>query len=235
MSENFSRTKLLIGENALQKLQNSSVIVFGIGGVGGYVVEALARSGVGSIDIVDNDKIAPSNLNRQIVALNSTLGQNKVDVAESRMLDINPNLKIKKFQVFYTEETKDIFDFSKYDYIIDAIDTVKSKISLIEQSKKYNIPIICSMGAGNKLDPTAFKVSDISKTTVCPLAKAIRLELKKKNIKDVKVVYSTETPIKPKEIIIEDSKKRQTPSSIAFVPSVAGLIIAGEVIKDLIK
>ena len=232
--DKFSRTELLIGEEGIKKLQNSRVIVFGIGGVGGYAVEALARSGIGSIDIVDNDKISSSNLNRQIIALTSNIGQLKVDVAEKRLLDINPDIKIKKYNIFYTSETKDMFDFSSYDYIIDAIDTVVGKISLIEEAKKHNVPIICSMGAGNKLDPCAFKVADISKTTVCPLARVIRLELKKRNIKNVKVVYSTEPPIKPLKSD-EKSPKREIPGSIAFVPSTAGLIIAGEVIKDLIK
>ena len=234
MPDKFSRTKLLIGEEGINKLKNSRVIVFGIGGVGGYTVEALARCGVGAIDIVDNDKVASSNINRQIIALNSTVEQYKVDVAQKRLLDINPDIKINKYKIFYTPETKDEIDFSGYDYIIDAIDTVAGKISIIEQAKKYNIPVISSMGAGNKLDPLAFKVSDISKTSVCPLARAIRLELKKRNIKDVKVVYSTEPPIKPLESE-EKSKKRQIPGSIAFIPSVAGLIIASEVVKDLCK
>ena len=234
MLNQFSRTQLLYGAEAMEKLASSRVAVFGIGGVGGYVVEALARSGVGAIDIVDNDKISASNLNRQIIALTSNIGQLKVDVAQKRMLDINPNLKIKKYDVFYTSETRNMFDFGEYDYIIDAIDTVAGKISLIEESKKYNIPIICSMGAGNKLDPTSFKVADISKTSVCPLARVIRLELKKRNIKDVKVVYSTEPPITPLKSD-EISSKRQIPGSIAFVPSVAGLVIAGEVVRDLIK
>ena len=234
MIDQFSRTKLLIGGDAIKKLQESRVIVFGIGGVGGYVVEALARSGVGAIDLVDNDTVSLTNLNRQIIALHSNIGQLKTDVAQKRLLDINPDLKITKYNIFYTSETKDLFDFSKYDYIVDAIDTVSGKISLIEEAKKNNVPVISSMGAGNKLNATGFMVSDISKTSVCPLAKTMRLELKKRNIKDVKVVYSTETPIKPLDSE-EKTAKKQTPGSVAFVPSVVGLIIAGEVIKDLIN
>ncbi len=232
MSDKFARTKLLIGEKGILKIKNSKVIVFGIGGVGGYVVEALARCGVGQIDMVDNDKVATSNINRQIIALNSNVGQYKVDVAKKRLLDINPDLKIKTYKTFYMPKTKDIFNFKDYDYIVDAIDTVTGKISLIEEAKSADIPIICSMGAGNKLDPTLFKVADISKTSVCPLARTIRLELKKRNIKNVKVVFSTEPPIKPLQSE-EKTTKRQTPGSISFVPSVAGLIIASEVVKDL--
>ena len=232
MQEQFSRTELLIGEDGVKKLQNSSVIVFGVGGVGGYVVEALVRSGVGEIALVDNDKVAPSNINRQIIALHSTIGKYKVDVAEQRLLDINPNLKIKKYNLFYLPDVHDMIDFRGYDYIVDAVDTVSAKISIIEVAKKLNIPVISSMGAGNKLDPTKFKVADISKTCVCPLAKAVRLEFKKRNIKDVKVVFSTETAVKP---VDSNQKQKRIPSSIAFVPSVVGLIIAGEVIKDLLK
>jgi len=234
MLNQFSRTQLLIGKEGIEKLQNSKVIVFGIGGVGGYVVEALARSGVGEIDIVDNDKVTLTNLNRQIIALHSNIGEYKVDVAEKRLLDINPNLKIKKYKTFYTPETKDIFDFGKYNYIVDAIDTVVGKISLIEEAKRNNTPIICSMGAGNKMNPAKFEVADISKTSVCPLARVVRLELKKRKIKDVKVVYSKEPPIKPLESD-EITPKKQVPGSIAFVPSTAGLIMAGEIVKDLIK
>lgn len=234
MVNQFSRTQLLIGKKGIEKLQNSHIIVFGIGGVGGYVVEALARSGIGAIDLVDNDTIAESNLNRQIIALHSNIGQYKVDVAQKRLLDINPNIKIKKYQTFYTPNTAENFDFSQYDYIVDAIDTVVGKISLIEQAKKYNVPIICSMGAGNKMHPEMFKVADISKTSVCPLARVIRLELKKRKIKDVKVVFSTEPPIKP-EKSEEISAKKQVPGSNAFVPSAVGLIMAGKIIRDLIK
>ena len=227
MSEQFSRTELLIGKEGIEKLQKSHVAVFGIGGVGGYVVEALVRSGIGAIDIIDNDKVALSNLNRQIIATHSTLGKYKVDVAQDRILDINPDVKVKKYKTFYTSDTKNQFDFSQYDYVVDAIDTVVGKLSLIEETKKCNVPIICSMGAGNKIDPTKFEVADISKTSVCPLARVIRQELKKRKISKVKVVYSKESPKK--------SIDRKIPASNAYVPSVVGLIIAGEVIKDLIN
>jgi len=221
----MDRTELLIGKDKLGKLKDSRVAVFGIGGVGGYVVEALSRCGIGAIDLIDNDKVCPSNLNRQIIALRSTIGEYKVDAAEKRILDINPDIKITKYKIFYTPDTK--FDFKKYDYIIDAIDTVAGKLSLIEQAKKYNIPIICSMGTGNKLNPAKFEVADISKTSVCPLARVIRQELKKRKISKVKVVYSKEQPIKHDEM-------PRTPASISFVPAAAGMIIAGEVVKDLI-
>jgi len=233
MIDQFSRTELLIGEDSIQKLQNSRVAVFGIGGVGGYTVEALARSGVGTLDLIDNDSVCITNLNRQIIATHKTLGQNKVDVAKERALDINPNIKINTYNTFYNNDSQHIFEFSKYDYIVDAIDTVEGKLSLIENAKKYNIPIICAMGAGNKMDPTKFEVTDISKTTVCPLARVIRNELKKRHIKKVKVVFSTEPPIKPQNTE-EESYKKTIPGSNAFVPPVVGLIIAGEVIKDLI-
>lgn len=233
MSEQFSRTELLIGKEGIEKLSKSRVAVFGIGGVGGYVVEALVRSGIGAIDIIDNDTVCESNINRQIYATTKTLGKNKVDVAKERILEINPNIKVKTFQMFFTPQTADEFDFSNYDYIVDAIDTVVGKLSLIEKAKEFNIPIICSMGAGNKLDPTKFEVADISKTSVCPLARVIRTELKKRKIKDVKVVYSKESPIKPNSTLNPQTNK-QIPGSIAFVPSVAGLIIAGEVINDII-
>lgn len=235
MVNQFSRTELLIGKESIEKLQKSRVAVFGLGGVGGYVAEALVRSGLGSIDIIDNDKITLTNLNRQIYATHSTLDKFKTDVAEERILDINPNVKITKYKLFYTKETKDIFDFKKYDYVIDAIDTVVGKLSLIEETKKHNVPIICAMGAGNKLDPTKFKVADISKTSVCPLARVIRQELKKRKIKNVKVVYSTEPPAKIKNISEEETVKHTIPASNAFCPAVMGLIIASEVIKDLIK
>lgn len=234
MSEQFSRTELLIGKEGIKKLSKSHVAVFGIGGVGGYVVEALIRSGIGAIDIIDNDTVCESNINRQIYATTKTIGKNKVDVAKERILEINPNIKVKTFQMFFTPQTADEFDFSNYDYIVDAIDTVVGKLSLIEKAKEYEVPIICSMGAGNKLDPTKFEVADISKTSVCPLARVIRTELKKRKIKDVKVVYSKEPPIKPNSTLNSQTNK-QTPGSIAFVPSVAGLIIAGEVIKDIIS
>ena len=220
----FDRTKNLIGENALEKLASSKVAVFGIGGVGGYVVEALVRAGIGEIDLIDNDTINPTNINRQIVALHSTLGQYKVDVMEKRILDINPNIKINSFKTFFDENTISEFNFNKYDYVVDAIDSVKSKLLLIEAAKKINIPIISSMGTGNKLNPTKFEIEDISKTSVCPLARVMRSELKKQGIKNLKVLYSKEEPIKTGS---------RTPSSISFVPSAAGLIIASEVVKDL--
>ena len=235
MVNQFSRTELLIGKEAIEKLQNSRVAVFGLGGVGGYIVEALVRSGLGAIDIIDNDKITITNLNRQIYATHSTIDRFKTDVAEKRILDINPNVKINKYQVFYTKETKDQFDFSKYDYVVDAIDTVAGKLSLIEETKKHNVPIICAMGAGNKLEPTKFEVADISKTSVCPLARVIRQELKKRKIKKVKVVFSTEQPIKNNNITAEKTIKHTIPASNAICPSIMGLIIANEVIKDLIK
>lgn len=233
--DKYSRTELLIGKDGLNKLKESGVAVFGIGGVGGYVVEALARSGVGKIALIDNDTVCDSNINRQIIATTKTLGRNKVDVAEERILDINPNIKVEKYNLFYTPQTADEIPFEEYNYIVDAIDTVVGKLSLIEKAKEYNLPIICSMGAGNKMDPTKFEVSDISKTSVCPLAKVIRQELRKRKIKDVKVVYSKELPVKT-QVKLEsiDSTKKQAPGSISFVPSVVGLIMAGEVIKDLI-
>ena len=234
MLNQFSRTELLLGKDSINTLSEKCVAIFGVGGVGGYALEALVRSGISKIDIVDNDNICLTNLNRQIIALHSTIGKSKVDVARERALDINPDAEINAFKTFYTAETKSQFDFSKYDYVIDAIDTVIGKISLIEECKKANVPIICAMGAGNKLDPTKFAVADISKTTVCPLARVIRQELKKRKIKNVKVVFSTEEPIKPLETD-EETSKRQTPGSTAFCPSVMGLIIASEVIKDLIK
>ena len=233
MKDIFSRTELLIGEKSLKKLSLSRVAVFGIGGVGGYTVEALIRSGLGNIDIIDNDKVCESNINRQIIATSKTIGLYKVDIAKNRILEINPNVNVKTYKIFYTPQNANDFDFNQYDYIVDAIDTVSGKLSLIEKAKEYNIPIICAMGAGNKMDPTKFEVSDISKTSVCPLARVIRTELKKRKIKDVKVVYSKETPLKPTKSGEKNTK--QVPGSISFVPSVVGLIIAGEVIKDLIK
>jgi len=235
MEEKFSRTQLLIGKEGIEKLAKSRVAVFGVGGVGGYVIEALARSAVGYIDIIDNDIVCESNINRQIIATTKTLGRLKVDVAKERILEINPDANVKAYNMFFTPQNAHEFDFKNYDYIIDAIDTVSGKLALIEKAKEYNIPIICSMGAGNKLDPTKFEVSDISKTTVCPLARVIRTELKKRKITDVKVVYSKETPIKPNTSEEENFSKKQIPGSISFVPSVVGLIIAGEVIKDLIS
>ena len=235
MENQFLRTKMLIGKDALEKLQKSRVAVFGVGGVGGYVVEALARAGVGNIDIIDNDTISVSNLNRQIIALTSTVGKNKVDVSKARLLDINPNIKVETYKCFFTRDTE--FDFSKYDYVVDAIDTVVGKLELITRAKSSNVPIICSMGTGNKMNPTMFEVADISKTSVCPLAKVIRQELKKRRIKKVKVVYSKEIPLKQivtDDMDVETKGGRIAPASNSFCPAVAGLIIASEVIKDLI-
>lgn len=237
MDNQFSRTELLIGQEGVEKLAKSRVAVFGIGGVGGYVVEALVRSGVGIIDIIDDDNISVSNINRQIYATHSTIGQSKIDVAKERILDINPDCTVNAYQIFYNEENADKFEFEKFDYVVDAIDTVSGKISLIEKSKEYNVPIICAMGAGNKMEPTKFEVADISKTSVCPLARIIRNELKKRKISKVKCVYSKESPIKPQKEDIEiknNSLKHKIPGSNSFVPAVAGLIMAGEVIKDLI-
>ena len=248
MLNQFSRTELLIGKEGIEKLANARVAVFGIGGVGAYAVEALVRSGLGRIDIIDDDKVCITNLNRQLYATRKTVGKYKVEVAKERILDINPNAIINTYQTFYTPETEKEFDFTQYDYVIDAIDTVVGKLSLIERAKAANTPIICAMGAGNKMDPTRFEVADISKTSVCPLAKVIRTELRKRRIKEVKVVYSKEIPIKPKEDMSISCKahcvcppgtrkctvKHQIPGSNAFVPSVVGMIIAGEVIKDLI-
>ena len=236
MLNQFSRTELLIGHEGIEKLASARVAVFGLGGVGGYTVEALARSGVGAFDLIDDDKICITNINRQIYALNSTIGKYKVDVAKNRILDINPNAIVKTYKIFYTPENAEEFDFTDYDYIVDAIDTVVGKLEIIERAKKAGVPVISSMGAGNKMNAAAFEVADISKTSVCPLAKVIRQELKKRRIRKVKVVFSKEIPIKPRnntEIAQENTAKRQIPGSNAFVPSTVGLIIAGEVIKDL--
>lgn len=236
MLDQFSRTRILLGQTAIQKLTNARVAIFGIGGVGGYAVEALARSGIGALDLIDNDKVALTNLNRQIIALHNTIGQYKVDVAAERVKAINPNCNVKTYRTFYLPENSSEFDFTSYDYIIDAIDTVAGKIGLIESANAAGTPIISSMGAGNKLDPTAFEVTDIYKTSVCPLAHIMRKELKKRGIKKLKVVYSKEKPLSP--LVTEETEvttKRVTPGSTSFVPSVVGLIIAGEVIKDLIK
>lgn len=225
MENRFSRTEALLGEWAMEKLKKARVAVFGIGGVGGHVVEALVRSGVGAVDIVDSDKVCLSNLNRQIIATESSIGKYKVDVMQERILDINPEAVVNVHKCFYLPETKEEFDFSQYSYVVDAVDTVTSKIQLVMEAEEAGVPIISSMGAGNKLDPTAFQVADIYKTSVCPLAKVMRRELKKRGIKKLKVVYSKEQPV----------VKNAVPASVAFVPSVAGLIIAGEVIKDLVK
>ena len=235
MSEQFARTELLLGAEAMEKLHNSRVAVFGVGGVGGYAVEALVRSGIGTIDIIDNDEVALSNLNRQIIATYKTVGMSKVDAMEERIHDINPDCVVNKHKCFYLPETASEFDFSKYDYVVDAIDTVTGKINLVLQAREAGTRIISSMGAGNKLDPTRFEVADIYKTSVCPLAKVMRRELKKRGVKHLKVVYSKEEAITPKgELPCEDnSSKRSVPGSTAFVPSVVGMIIASEVVKDL--
>lgn len=224
---------MLLGEEKMKKLFSARVAVFGAGGVGGYAIEALARSGVGAIDIVDDDVVCESNINRQIIATDKTVGRYKADVAAERVKDINPECAVVARKVFFSPETASLFDFSSYDYVVDAIDTVTGKIRLVEECEKAGVPIISSMGAGNKLDPTAFKVTDIYKTSVCPLAKVMRTELKKRKIKKLKVVYSEEQPIKPFSGEPEDGKRRATPGSVAFVPSVVGLIIAGEVVKDV--
>jgi tRNA A37 threonylcarbamoyladenosine dehydratase len=234
MADQFSRTELLIGKEGVEKLSGSRVAVFGIGGVGGYVVEALVRSGLGSIDLIDNDKVSLTNINRQIIATHKTIGMYKVDAAEERIKEINPEVNIKKYNMFFMPETADKIDFSVYDYVVDAIDTVAGKLEIIERAKKAGVPVISSMGAGNKMHPEMFEVADISKTSVCPLAKVIRQELKKRGIKKVKAVYSKELPIKPAESDEKTEGKRQIPGSNAFVPSAAGLIIAGEVIRDLL-
>ena len=248
MLNQFSRTQLLIGEDGMSRLSRARVAVFGIGGVGGYTVEALARSGVGTFHLIDDDKVCLTNLNRQIIATRKTVGQYKVDVAQERILDINPDAIVHSYKTFYGPETAEQFDFSQYDYVIDAIDTVSGKLELVVQANKAGIPIISSMGAGNKMDASKFEISDIYKTSVCPLARVMRHELKKRRIKKLKVVYSKELPITP----IDDmaiscrtqcicppgtarkcTQRRQVPGSNAFVPATAGLIIAGEVLKDL--
>ena len=235
MLNEFSRTGLLYGQEAMDKLTTCRVAVFGIGGVGGYTVEALARSGIGALDLIDNDKVCLTNINRQIIATQKTIGRYKVDVAEERIHDINPDCKVRTYKTFYLPETQDQFDFSDYDYVVDAIDTVTGKLTIIENAKKLNVPVISAMGAGNKLDPTGFEVADIYDTSVCPLAKVMRHECKKRGIDSLKVVYSKEKPIAPLEISEEVTNKRVTPGSTAFVPSVVGLIIAGEIINDLTK
>ncbi|WP_318664090.1 tRNA threonylcarbamoyladenosine dehydratase [Treponema sp.] len=245
----FARTRLTFGKDNMEKLYNARVIVFGIGGVGSYVVEALVRSGIGAIDIVDDDKICLTNLNRQLYALHSTIGKNKVDVAEERIHDINPDCKVTKHQTFYMPDTADQFDFSQYDYIVDCIDTVTGKLEIITRAKALKKPVISCMGAGNKVDPTQLKVADITRTSVCPLARVMRNELKKRRIKRLKVVFSTEKVIPPHDEDLDVSRKvnsvcppgtqqnctvrNQVPGSNAFVPSAAGMMIAAEVIKDL--
>lgn len=250
MLNQFSRTQLLFGEEGMEKLYRARVAVFGIGGVGGYTVEALARSGIGTLDLIDDDRVCLTNLNRQIIATRKTVGQYKVDVAEQRILDINPDAIVHTYKTFYTPQTAEQFDFTQYDYVVDAIDTVTGKLELVEQAQKAGVLIISSMGAGNKMDPTAFEVADIYETSVCPLARVMRRELKKRGIPHLKVVYSKEpamTPLDDMSISCRAhcicppgtarkcTQRRQVPGSNAFVPSVAGLIIAGEVVKDLCK
>ena len=229
MQEQLSRTEMLIGSDGLEKLKNARVAVFGIGGVGGYVVEALVRSGVGAFDLIDTDTVALSNLNRQIIATRDTIGKYKTEVMRDRIHSICPDTEVEVHNCFYLPETRDEFDFSKYDYVVDAVDTVTAKIDLIMSAKEAGVPIISSMGAGNKMNPAMFEVADIHKTSVCPLAKVMRRELKKRGVDHLKVVYSKEEAIKR-----ETDERKPVPGSIAFVPSVAGLIIAGEVVKDLI-
>ncbi|MCR5209938.1 MAG: tRNA threonylcarbamoyladenosine dehydratase [Lachnospiraceae bacterium] len=248
MLNQFSRTQLLYGKEAMEKLASSRVAVFGIGGVGGYVVEALVRSGVGTLDIIDDDKVCLTNINRQIIATTKTVGRYKVDVAEERIHDINPKCVVNSYKTFFLPETKDQFDFSVYDYVVDAIDTVTGKLAIIECAKEAGIPVISSMGAGNKLTPSMFEVADIYETSICPLAKVIRKECRKRGIDSLKVVYSKEKAVRPLEdmsvscrshcicppgTVRKCTERRDIPGSTAFVPSVVGLIIAGEVINDL--
>ena len=233
----FSRTRLLLGNAAMEKLKNARVAVVGLGGVGGYVVEALARSGVGALDLVDHDTISPTNINRQILATTDTIGTEKADAAKARVLSINPQIKVNAITKFYCPDTAAEFDFTQYDYVVDAIDTVTGKLALVVAAKAADTPIISSMGTGNKLDPTRFQIADISKTSVCPLARVMRKECAKRGIKHLKVLFSTEDPIPSDPNTLTDEElpegRRSLPGSVAFVPSVAGLIIAGEVIKDL--
>lgn len=248
MLTQFSRTELLLGKEAMQKLSGSRVAVFGVGGVGGYVCEALVRSGVGAFDLIDDDKVCLTNLNRQIIATRKTLGKYKVEVMKDRILEINPDADVRMYKCFFLPENANEFPFTEYDYIVDAVDTVTAKIELVMKAKEQNIPIISSMGAGNKLDGSRFRVADIYSTKICPLAKVMRRELKKRGVKELKVVYSEEEPVKPLEDMAISCKtncvcppgaehkcthRRVIPGSVAFVPSVAGLIIAGEVVKDL--
>lgn len=248
MLNQFSRTELLLGKDGMSRLYAARVAVFGVGGVGGYTVEALARSGIGTLDLIDDDKVCLTNINRQIIATRKTIGQYKVDVARDRILEINPDAKVNIYKTFYTPETAGQFDFTQYDYVVDAIDTVTGKLELVEQAEKAGVPIISCMGAGNKMDPTAFEVADIYETSVCPLARVMRRELKKRGIKKLKVVYSKEpamTPIDDMAISCRThcicppgtarkcTQRWQVPGSNAFVPAAAGLIIAGEIVKDL--
>ena len=243
--EQYSRTRLLLGQQGIDRLRAARVAVFGVGGVGGYVVEALARSGVGALDLIDDDKVCLSNLNRQIIATRSTLGMYKVDAAAARVRDIDPEIVVRTYKTFYTPETADQFDFTQYSYVVDAIDTVSGKLALVMQARAAGVPVICSMGAGNKLDPTRFEVADLYETSVCPLARVMRAECRKRGIDHLKVVYSKEPPMapRPEEAMTAgtpDSSparpgapKKRAPGSNAFVPSAAGLIIAGQVVCDL--
>lgn len=236
MLTQFSRTELLLGKEGVKRLADARVAVFGIGGVGGYVCEALVRSGIGAFDLIDSDTVSLTNLNRQIIATHSSIGRYKVDVMKERMLDINPEVQVQTYQCFFLPEQADAFPFATYDYIVDAVDTVTAKIALVETARAYQVPIISSMGAGNKLDASLFRVADIYQTRVCPLAKAMRRELKKRGIDHLKVVYSEEKALSPRteECAQEENvQKRSIPGSVAFVPSAAGLVIAGEVVRDL--
>lgn len=239
MQNQFSRTALLFGETAMEKIRSSRVAVFGVGGVGGYVVEALARSGIGTLDLIDNDTVSLTNLNRQIIALHSTVGQYKVDAAAARLRDINPDIHVNAHRCFYLPETADQFDFTQYDYVVDAIDTVKGKIEIIMRAKAAGVPVISSMSAGNKLDPSALRLTDIYQTSVCPLARVMRSEMRKRGVKSLKVVYSEELPVQTDPVLTaecmaeENGIKRSIPGSNAFVPSAAGLLIASAVIRDL--
>ena len=237
MREEILRTAMLLGEEAVERLAKARVAVFGIGGVGGYTVEALARAGIGAIDLIDNDDVSRSNINRQILATHSTLGMPKVEAGRKRILDINPDCSVTTWQLFYNKDTAHQFDFTQYDYIVDAIDTVTGKLALVEQAVAAGTPIICCMGTGNKLDPSRFEVSDISKTTMCPLARVMRKELAKRGIKHLKVVYSKEEALTPTGWEEEAAAigKRQIPGSVSFVPGAAGLVLAGEVIRDIAK
>lgn len=235
MENQWIRIELLLGEEAVERLKNSRVAVFGVGGVGGYVAEALARTGVGTFDLIDKDTVSVSNINRQIIATHSTVGRVKVEVMKERILEINPEAEVHIHKCFFLPENASEFDFSKYSYVVDAVDTVTAKIELVMQAQKAGVPIISSMGAGNKLDPSKFEVTDIYKTSVCPLARVMRRELKKRDVKHLKVVYSTEKALEPKFDLSEKEGRRAVPGSVAFVPSAAGLIAAGEVINDLIR
>lgn len=236
MLHEYSRMELLIGEEGLKKLRNSRVAVFGIGGVGSYVAEALARCGIGTLILADNDRVSLTNLNRQLIALRSTIGQLKTEVMKNRILDIDPEIVVHTYETFFSEETAEVFDFSAYDYVVDAVDTVTAKILLIEIATATGTPVISSMGTGNKLDPGKFEITDISKTSVCPLAKVMRRELKKRGIRKCKVLYSREEPVKPRiSEETEGTAKRPVPGSISFVPGTAGLMIAGAVVRDLLK